>query len=508
MLSKDKVADADSGKVNILSSSSSDEGGFFFGHKTRFVIMILSAICLSAIMANSLTLNFTVICMVDEIDNSTLTQTNSTEPPPMFSEAQQSWLFAAIAIGTIIGTLPINYVCSNFGVRKSFTVYGLISAVSTCLIPMSVNAGFYLVFIMRVLQGFSVATSFPAMGSIISEWSTTKRSGFYIALLSIHLQMGSVITMPLSGELCESRFGWPAVYYLLGVATFVLFIMFFFFYCDSAEMHRNVSSKELQVIHKNKPHLIKSDEDEKSNVPYREMFTDLPVLGCVLSAFSSNVGYNIFVQFGPVYLHEVLGFDVQKTGFIAAVPALICIAVKFAAAPVSDTLPISARGRVILFATVSQCCMGCCFIALAFLPSGMPLVAQALFTGAIVFSGLNCVGVIKSVQLISGKYAYILMATFGFTNSIIVLILPFVVTFVAPDNTREEWRRILVFIAALVITAILFFDWTAEATPRPWSLSKAAYTQKDQNLVEAAKVNPVCIDALTLSTDQEKKEQV
>lgn len=54
--------------VNILSPpiTESTRGGFFFAHKTRMLIMVLSTACLSAIMANSLALNFTVICMVNE----------------------------------------------------------------------------------------------------------------------------------------------------------------------------------------------------------------------------------------------------------------------------------------------------------------------------------------------------------------------------------------------------------------------------------------------------------
>jgi hypothetical protein len=122
----------------------------------------------------------------------------------------------------------------------------------------------------------------------------------------------------------------------------------------------------------------------------------------VASCFSSNLGYNTFVQYGPLYLNKVLDFNVQKTGLVAALPAIICIFVKFFAGPCSDSMPcIPPRWRIILFASLSQCCMACCFIALAFLPPGMPLVAQIFFTGAIVFSGLNCVGVIKSCQLVS-----------------------------------------------------------------------------------------------------------
>lgn len=189
--------------------------------------------------------------------------------------------------------------------------------------------------------------------------------------------------------------------------------------------------------------------------------------------------------------------------------AIICIFVKFLAGPISDSLPVSPRGRVIIFATVSQVCMGACFVVLSFLPSGNPGIAQIFFTGAIVFSGLNAVGVIKSCQLISGKFSFVIMAVHSFTNSCIVLLLPFIVDFVAPDNTREQWAKILIFIAALVVGAIIFFDFTAEATPRPWAMSQScstttlAQSQKDKNLV-----HPITIDDLVLSMDQSKKEHV
>lgn len=92
------------------------------------LIMFLSVSCLSLIMANSLALNFTVICMVDEsslkhnftfINNVKMgSGEKATELQPLFNEQQQSLLFSAIAIGTILGTLPISYVSTHFGVRQ------------------------------------------------------------------------------------------------------------------------------------------------------------------------------------------------------------------------------------------------------------------------------------------------------------------------------------------------------------------------------------------------------
>jgi hypothetical protein len=43
--------------------------------------------------------------------------------------------------------------------------------------------------------------------------------------------------MPISGLLCESPLGWPAIYYLQGTLTFLAFGFFFLLYRDSPSQH-------------------------------------------------------------------------------------------------------------------------------------------------------------------------------------------------------------------------------------------------------------------------------
>lgn len=75
------------------------------------------------------------------------------------------------------------------------------------------------------------------MGAIVAEWSSLAQSGMAVAWISCHLQLGAVVTMPLSGTLCESSLGWPAAYYIQGVLTLVIFAVFYWFYRDSAAEH-------------------------------------------------------------------------------------------------------------------------------------------------------------------------------------------------------------------------------------------------------------------------------
>jgi hypothetical protein len=122
----------------------------------------------------------------------------------------------------------------------------------------------------------------------------------YFSYISTHLQLGTILTMPLAGELCESPLGWESLYYLLGTVTILLFALFYYFFRDSPEMHkygfisilfkvsRNVSQKELATLQKNKA--VRITEKGKRVIPYRAMFTDYSVLGIFAACIGATFG--------------------------------------------------------------------------------------------------------------------------------------------------------------------------------------------------------------------------
>ena len=74
----------------------------------------------------------------------------------MFSFTQQGWLFAALAMGTLGGSLATDYLCSRIGFRHLTTIFGLASGVGTLGTPMAswlpTPVNFYAVFVARLLQ--------------------------------------------------------------------------------------------------------------------------------------------------------------------------------------------------------------------------------------------------------------------------------------------------------------------------------------------------------------------
>ncbi|WKX90084.1 hypothetical protein Q1695_009151 [Nippostrongylus brasiliensis] len=452
----------------------------YFFDRTRYVVLVISIICLTLIFSNSIALNFTIICMDDvrldyyqQSANTTLQET----PHWLESSSHINALFSAIAVGCLIGTLPGPFLIHKFGVCKAMAVYGAISALATLALPIAVHFGFIAVFVMRVLQGSATGFTFPAMGLIASQWSTTKGAGTFIALLSCHVQLCSVFTMPVAGALCGSSLGWRAVFYLQGSLSAVAVAVFVLFYRDDPRLHRNVSAAELGKVSRGK-----HTHDQKQPVPYRAIFTDPCIIGVWLSSVGGSLGFNIFLLYGPTYINKVLRYDVTSTGFAAAVPYVMAAAVKFMLGPISDRATcISDRWRLIFFAVISQGVMAIAFLALVFITD--PVMAQIAYTTTIVSSGINAVGVVKCAQMVARQHVHIVMSVTSFLMCVVVLVIPVAVNAICPDGTPEEWSRLFFGISVVVVAANIPFVFVARSEPARWTgnkvLSKSSEKEKE-----------------------------
>uniref|UniRef100_A0A183DV06 MFS domain-containing protein n=1 Tax=Gongylonema pulchrum TaxID=637853 RepID=A0A183DV06_9BILA len=91
------------------------------------------------------------------------------------------------------------------------------------------------------IAGIAYGADFAAIGVITVRWASLKQSGVFIAVLTSFNSLSALITNPVSGLLCESSFGWPAVYYVHAAFGAFIFIIWLCFYRDDPELHKNVS---------------------------------------------------------------------------------------------------------------------------------------------------------------------------------------------------------------------------------------------------------------------------
>ncbi|CAO4378002.1 unnamed protein product [Caenorhabditis nigoni] len=430
---------------------------------TRYLILILTLTCLTLLQMNSLTFNFTVICMSDIVDDSHALNPNATH---WFEDSNmKSLVFSSMAIGGLLGLLVAMPLMHRVGVRKVLSICGVFSIIGTVLFPLAVEWNFASVLVVRFLQGLGISMVFTVLGSVPIAWAPNNESSTFLAVLSCAFQMSNVICMPISGFLCESSLGWRSIYYLFGIITTMCFLIFYFSYTDSPKDHRNVSNQELSLILQDKT------TTQKESVPYLAICKDPCVLVTWLSNVGGNLGFLTLVLYGPTYLREVLHFEVCGTGFASALPFLLSAAVKSIAGQLSDRCNfVSERVRFTICGIISRLGLAIGYIGMA--TTSSTLVAQIAFTFSIAVSGLNIMGTVKCLQLRCKQHVHFAVSAIALMAYVIQFGAPILVGIICPDNTPEQWGWLFMIIGVIVFATSAPFPWFTTAEPAEYTLPR------------------------------------
>jgi MFS family permease len=111
----------------------------------------------------------------------------------------------ATGIGLLLATLPITRLYLRIGAYWPLLTCGLISAISTGLLPFAIEFHFYAALILRFIQGLCFAVDFPTVGALTSNWASLKETAFFIAILTSYSAFATSITDSLGGIVCNFK---------------------------------------------------------------------------------------------------------------------------------------------------------------------------------------------------------------------------------------------------------------------------------------------------------------
>ncbi|TKR59492.1 hypothetical protein L596_029152 [Steinernema carpocapsae] len=221
----------------------------------RYVILLVSLVAITLLLANTVLFNFTVICMKPE--ERRVTFINDTR---YYSPMEEGWVMSATYVGSIVATLPAVYL------------------------------------------GMGMSSMYMVIGVVPSEYGGVKERAFFVAVLSSVCQFGPFSTMPISAVFCQSSVRWPGAYYFFGVSTIVSLLVFFVMYKEGSATSRAPSTAKV---------LSAEDQDQDACdefVPYKRIFTTLSTYGIISSAFGDSLAYKVFILYGPIYMNKVILF--------------------------------------------------------------------------------------------------------------------------------------------------------------------------------------------------------
>eukprot|EP00795_Rhopilema_esculentum_P016420 gene16420-7827_t len=275
---------------------------------------------------------------------------------------------------------------------------------------------------------------------------------------------GTVLGMTLSGAMA-----WPAVFYFFGLLAIIWSVFWFWMVTDSPFDHPTITDKELAYI---KQELSDDKTESKlTTVPWKELLTSVPMWAIMIAHFAGNWGFITLFTSLPTYLKQMLKFDLQKAGFLSALPYLIMTIVIQLGGQLADFLRSSGR--------MSTTTVRKLFTAIGFMSQGLFVIIVGYSTSkymamfalvmAVGFDGFAYSGFIINHLDIAPRYASLL---FGMSNTFATIpgiVGPLVVGFVTTHETREEWQIIFFLVAAVYALGTLVFLIFASGKKQSWA---------------------------------------
>ena len=152
----------------------------------------------------------------------------------------------------------------------------------------------------------------------VAPWiPAVERSRFMSSFQGFSIGIG--LTYPLCGFIIAS-FGWRPVFYTTGSIGILWCIMWYFLAFNTPSDHPRISQQELEYIELNVGSEIKDNLGMR--VPWKAIFTSLPAWSIGITTFGRIWVHYTFIMNGPLYMKNILNFDIQKNGVLSGLPFL------------------------------------------------------------------------------------------------------------------------------------------------------------------------------------------
>ncbi|CAH8505954.1 unnamed protein product, partial [Schistosoma mattheei] len=236
-----------------------------------------------------------------------------------FDWDRSSWgvLLGVIFWGYFLGQIPAGILIQKFSVRSVLLTSLILMSTSTILVPVVAIRSLYLFCAVRVLTGLTSASWFPGFYQLWAAWAPPNERGLLIGFAYAGLHVGSAITMPITGALCQTSLGWSLVFYFYGAVSFVYCMIWFMFVYDEPKLNPRISMKEKTYLESTCPVIMKNSQGK---IPIKSILTSLPVWAFIVVNIGIDWNLYTFLTSVPTYMREVLHFDFQQNALLSSLP--------------------------------------------------------------------------------------------------------------------------------------------------------------------------------------------
>jgi len=343
---------------------------------------------------------------------------------------------------------------------------------------------------LRVISGLANGVLFPAIHALIARWSAPRNRSLITSLIFCG-GPGVVIGMLLSGVLCDYGFagGWPSVFYVFGIIGCVWSAAWFLLCYDSPATHPRISTAERQYWEK----VIGTKElAAHPPTPWRKLLTSVPVWALAVAFFANDWSVFTVLSCIPLFMHDVLGFDMTKNGTFSALPFVLAT-LMIPTGLCSDWLKSSGRLSTTVIRKIF-CVIGFVLTACMLIVVGYAGCNRALAV-AIMFIAVGCMHisfpVVVTNQLdLAPLHAGKIMGLTHFVANLAQIAAPHVVgALTYHRSTRFEWQIIFFLAAGIYAVGAIVFVIFGSGEIQSWASVPDDHVRSVEQQLDAVTVS-------------------
>jgi len=362
-------------------------------------------------------------------------------------------------------------LADRFGGKRLVGGCILLSSVISLLTPVAARFHLGVFVLLRVLSGLGNGVQFPAIHALLARWTAPRRRSLVVSLVFFGSPAGVVVGMLLSGVLCDYGFagGWPSVFYVFGIIGCVWSAAWFLLCYDSPATHPRMSTAERQYWEKV---IGTTDLAARPPTPWRKMLTSVPVWALAVAFFANDWCFYTVASCIPMFMHDVLGFNMTNNGTFSALPFLATVSM-IPTGWCSDWLRSSGKLSTTvvrkIFCVTGFVLTGCMLIVVGYSGCNRALAVAVMFI-AIGCSNISFPVVITNQLDLAPLHAGKIMGL-TYTVAIVAQIAaPHVVgALTYHRSTRFEWQIIFFLTAAIYVVGAIVFVVFGSGKLRRWA---------------------------------------
>lgn len=258
-------------------------------------------------------------------------------------------------------------------------------------------------------------------------------------------KLGAAITWPLMGLITEI-FNWQCALYVTAFLSFVVSIVWFQIVADSPDKHPEISISEREYIEDSLEQVISKSQDLP---PVVMMMRSRPFYAFLFLHFSDVWGVFFLLTSAPMFMSQVLKFDLKHSGLMSSIPYIARMISGFIFGLIGDNFikkgvsPTQIRKTFCIFCKIPRCLLselslisffsahiipglflfGFCFV------DQNPYVCIALITLSLGFNGAATITSGQNAQDLAPNFAASVFGIANFFATMSGFISPMVVSY-------------------------------------------------------------------------------